>query len=136
MSYHKIENLYRNPDALTLPEKECYAMEKVDGCLDGESLVMLPNGEEVPIRLILERSDITQVLSYDVKTATYVAKPITNKFKSVGTGTAQWVRVHFENGNSLVCTDNHPIFSRDRQAYVNAADLLENEIIESPITED
>lgn len=31
MSYHKIENLYRNPDALTLPEKECYAMEKIDG---------------------------------------------------------------------------------------------------------
>jgi len=31
LSYYKIENLYRNPDALTLPEKECYAMEKVDG---------------------------------------------------------------------------------------------------------
>jgi len=31
MSYFKIENLYRNPDALTLPEGECYAMEKVDG---------------------------------------------------------------------------------------------------------
>ena len=24
-------NLYRNPDALTLPEGECYAMEKIDG---------------------------------------------------------------------------------------------------------
>lgn len=31
MSYFKIENLYRNPDALTLPEGECYAMEKLDG---------------------------------------------------------------------------------------------------------
>jgi hypothetical protein len=31
LSYFKIENLYRNPDALTLPEKECYAMEKIDG---------------------------------------------------------------------------------------------------------
>ena len=31
MSYFKIPNLYRNPDALTLPEGECYAMEKIDG---------------------------------------------------------------------------------------------------------
>ena len=31
MSYFKIPNLYREPDALTLPEKECYAMEKLDG---------------------------------------------------------------------------------------------------------
>ena len=31
MSYFKIENLYRNPDALTLTEGECYAMEKLDG---------------------------------------------------------------------------------------------------------
>lgn len=26
-----MDNLYRNPDALTLPEQECYAMEKLDG---------------------------------------------------------------------------------------------------------
>lgn len=26
-----MDNLYRNPDALTLPEGECYAMEKIDG---------------------------------------------------------------------------------------------------------
>lgn len=32
MGYFKhMDNLYRNPDALTLPEGECYAMEKLDG---------------------------------------------------------------------------------------------------------
>lgn len=29
--FRHMDNLYRNPDALTLPEGECYAMEKIDG---------------------------------------------------------------------------------------------------------
>lgn len=29
--FRHMDNLYRNPDALTLPERECYAMEKLDG---------------------------------------------------------------------------------------------------------
>lgn len=29
--FRHMDNLYRNPDALTLPDKECYAIEKLDG---------------------------------------------------------------------------------------------------------
>ena len=128
-----MDNLYRNPDALTLPEGECYAMEKIDGCLDPSSMVMLPNGEERPIGEVIADHDITHVLSFDIQTKAFIPKPITKRFRSPGSGKSQWVKLHLENGRTLICTDDHPIYSRDRDQYIKAGELLNCEEIESPM---
>jgi len=64
LSYHKIENLYRNPDALTLPEKECYAMEKIDGSSakisfkDGQLHFFSVVAKYVTIKSIFDEADL------------------------------------------------------------------------------
>ena len=110
---------------------QVYCMEKIHGCFTPETLVMLPNGEERSIGEIIHDPTITHVLSYDELSSSYVPKLVTGRFRRVDPS-AKWVRLSLENGRGLVCTEDHPIFSRDRKKYIRADEIQNGEDIESP----
>lgn len=131
MGYAKIVNAYRPEAAPIFLFKEVYALEKIHGCIHPDSRVMLPNGEERTIGEVIADTAVTHVLSYDVPTGVYMEKHITGRFRREGDH--PWVRLTLASGRTLVCTADHPVFSRDRAAYVPAGELRDNEDIESPI---
>lgn len=127
---YDIENFKKFP--ATLVEGEDVAMtEKLHGCLTGDSLVMLPNGEEVSIATIVDGESVTHVLSFDVCTQTFITKPITGRMVRPNAEHKRWVKITLDNGRTLTLTEDHPVYSRDRQSYVPAGELVENEDIES-----
>jgi len=127
-----IENIQKHPDIFN-EDEDVIATEKLHGCVSPDTLIMLPNGEEVPIDEIICNNEITTVLSYDVKTSKFVPKPITNKLRRKNVENKKWVRITLENGRILKITEDHPVFSNDRKTYINASDLLPGEDITSPV---
>lgn len=43
------------------------------------------------------------------------------------------VELTMENGRTLTLTSDHPVYSRDRQAWIDAGEIKADEDIESPI---
>jgi len=129
---YDIENYKMHPDVLNVGE-EVVMTEKLHGCVAPHSLIMLPNGEEVPISEIIENDNITSVLSYDVGTSTFMPKQITAKFRRLNKEHKRWVNMTMENGRVLPLTEDHPVFSNDRNEYVEAKNIQPNEDIKSPI---
>lgn len=129
---YDIENAKKFPDVLQEGE-EVVMTEKIHGCVSPDTLVMLPNGEEVPIEDVIGDDAITHVMSYDVETKKFKPKSITAKFRRPNTENKHWVRLTLENGRVLKITEDHPVFSNERNAYVPAKDIRPNEDIKSPI---
>jgi len=129
---YDIENIKRFPDVLQEGENVSFT-EKIHGCVAPHSLVMLPNGEEVTIEEIINNDNITSVLSYDVKTSSFMSKQITAKFRRLNKEKKRWAKMTLENGRVLLITEDHPIFSNDRNEYCKVKDIQPNEDIKSPI---
>ena len=43
------------------------------------------------------------------------------------------MKLTLENGRTLVLTEDHPVYSRDRKMWIESGSIMENEDIESPI---
>jgi len=108
------------------------AVEKAHGCLHADSLVMLPNGEQVTISEIVA-GNYSHVLSYDITNNTYITRPITGRMRRPNTENKTWVKLIIENGKTLTLTEDHPVYSRDRKDWIAAGDINSGEDIESPI---
>lgn len=128
---YDIENIKKFPEVFEDGEEVSFT-EKLHGCIAPHSLIMLPNGEEVPISDIIENDNITSVLSYDVKTTSFVSKQITAKFRRPNKEKKRWVNMTMENGRVLTITEDHPVFSNDRTKYIEAKNIRPNEDIKSP----
>jgi RNA ligase (TIGR02306 family) len=126
--FERIESV---PDMFA-PGEQVVATEKLHGCLHGDSMVMLPNGEEVSMREVIE-GDYIHVLSYDLETGEYITREITGKMRRPNIECKRWVKMVLEDGRNLVLTSDHPVYSRDRKAWINASDVQEGEDIESPV---
>lgn len=129
---YDIENFKKYPEVLVKGE-EVIMTEKIHGCVSPDTLVMLPNGEEVPIEDVINNDAITHVMSYDVETEKFKTKAITAKFRRPNVENKRWVQLTFESGRVLKITEDHPVFSNERNAYVPAKDVRPNEDIKSPI---
>lgn len=129
---YDIENIQKYPNVLEQGELVVMT-EKLHGCVHPDTLIMLPNGEEVPISKVIDDDRITQVLSYDVDTEKFMVKPITGKLRRPNTERKRWVQILLENGRKLRITEDHPVFSNDRNQYIEAKNILPNEDIKSPI---
>ena len=114
------------------PGEPVVASEKLHGCLHSDSLVMLPNGEEVTISKIVS-GDYSHVLSYDTERKEYVTRKITGRMRRANLEAKKWVELTMENGRTLTLTSDHPVYSRDRQAWIDAGEIKADEDIESPI---
>ena len=129
---YDVENFKKYPNVLN--EGEHVVMtEKIHGCVSPDTLVMLPNGEEVPIEDVIDDDAITHVMSYDVETGKFKPKTVTAKFRRPNIENKRWMRLTLENGRVLKITEDHPVFSNERNAYVPAKDIRPNEDIKSPI---
>jgi RNA ligase (TIGR02306 family) len=112
--------------------EEVVVTEKLHGCLHGDSLVMLPNGEEVPIRDVVNDLSITTVLSYDIENNKYISRKITGRKDRKNIENKKWVKLSLKNGRILILTADHPVYSRDAKMWIEAGKIRENEDIESP----
>lgn len=116
-------------DILAAPE--VIVTEKSHGCFASESRVMLPNGEERPFREVVMDESVTHILSRDENTGEYSPQPITVKTVTPNGG-VRWVKVNLESGRFIICTEEHPFWSNDRNTWVAAKDLRPNEDLASP----
>lgn len=90
---------------------------KIHGCFDANTQVTLANGEETSISE-LKKGDV--VLSYDIDKNEQVEKIITEIFSDELE--KDWVRLDFDNGAYLECTEDHKIYTTNR-GWVEAVAL-------------
>lgn len=128
---YDVENIKKHPDIFQEGEEVCIT-EKLHGCVAPNTLIMLPNGEEVTISEIIDNG-IDLVLSYDVITDEFKPKKITGKFRRTNEENKKWMELTLENGRTLTITEDHPIWSNDRHAYIKVKNIIQGEDIKSPI---
>lgn len=129
---YDFESIQTVPDLFEDGE-EVVATEKLHGCLHADSLVMLPNGEERPISEIIADASITHVLSFDDTNGTFIERAITGRRVRADPGKT-WVKLGLASGRFLTLTSDHPVFSRDRKQWIEAANIRAGEDIESPVS--
>jgi hypothetical protein len=123
MGYRHIENLYKNK--MILMFKECYAMEKIHGCLKKGTLIKLSAGEERPIEKI-KAGDC--VVSFEEKTKNFVKAEVAKVIIQEKTISLPWLELLLENGRTLVCTEDHKLLTS--RGWVEAKDLtLSDDIV-------
>lgn len=128
---YDVENYQRYPHVIRNGEP-VIVTEKIHGCLHCDSLVMLPNGEEVPIGCVVADDTITHVLSFHEDRGEFITRRITNKLCRPNAENKRWVRLRMENGRQLVLTSDHPVYSRSR-GWIDAGEIQPGEDIESPV---
>ena len=100
-------------------------------CLAGDTIVTVQhsNGDIEDMRLqeVVESGEDLRILSRDVKSGRDQFKKIIARAK---TGTNRKVmRITDEYGNSVVCTPEHKIYTKNR-GYVEAKDLLSTDVLQ------
>lgn len=123
--YESVPDIFSKTDTVV-------ATEKLHGCLHSDALVMLPNGEEVTISEIVS-GHYSHVMSYDTERKEYVTRKITGRMRRPNLEAKKWVKLTMENGRTLTLTSDHPVYSRDRQVWIDAGKIKADEDIESPI---
>ncbi|RWZ87241.1 MAG: hypothetical protein EO766_11995 [Hydrotalea sp. AMD] len=126
-----IENYKKYPTLINHGEEVIFT-EKIHGCVSPDTNIMLPNGEEIEIEEIISNQNYTHVLSFDIASHQYQSKLITGRSRRENIEKKRWVKLTMENGRTIKITEDHPIFSKDRQEYVEAKDITNGEDIESP----
>jgi len=129
---YDIENFKRFPHILEEGEEVVFT-EKLHGCLHEASMVRLVDGSERSIAEVVADKTIQSVLSYNEQSKEYIERPITGRMRRLNSEDKKWVKLTLENGSTLTLTEDHPVYSRDRQMWVEAGKLLPDEDIESPI---
>lgn len=129
---YDIEN-YKNFTNVIEEGEEVIFTEKIHGCIHPDTKIMLPNGEEVSISNIIEDDRYTQVWSYDVESKQFMSKQITGRMRRPNTENKRWIKMILENGRQLRITEDHPVFSEDRDMYIEAKHIIPGENIKSPL---
>ena len=98
-------------------------MDKRDGCLDGDTVLLTPDGE-MTIREIVETKYRGLVLGE--QNGQITATPVLGH-QALNDPEKQWFEMVLENGVVLRLTGNHRVFSVTRQAYVRVDELMPDE---------
>ena len=93
----------------------------VDECMPGNILIDVPAGKKELKDLRVD--DI--ITSYNRNTEEVESKRVTHIFKSKA---HDIVKVKLSNGEEIVCTGNHPIFTQDRQ-WIDAERLVHDDYV-------
>jgi len=107
----------------TLPHPHsCTISQKLDGisCFDGDTPVHLANGETIPIQQIVDEGLRPQVLTWTPQEGV-VTRQVTNAFDNGERD--NWVRLTFEDGTSVVVTEDHEFYAKNC-GLTPAKDLL------------
>lgn len=121
--YTNIENIRNFPDIFNEGE-EVVASEKTHGCLEKSTKILLSDGTEKNIENMQE-GDL--IISYDVDRKTYV-EDVVQKIIMRKPEDSKWIELSFDNGRSIICTENHLFFTENR-GWVEAINLSEKDTI-------
>jgi len=106
--------------------KECFALEKIHGCLKKGSKVKLSNGRDVNIEDI-RKGDI--VVSYDEENKKFVDKKVLNVLIQESDIRLPWMEISLQNNKGVICTEDHPFLTK--RGWVEAMSLtISDEIVE------
>ena len=89
-----------------IPTLEFKGTVKLHGCVSGETLITLANGESIPIKDI--KKD-TSIISYNVDSQKYEFDIVDDVL--IQDLDKKWVRLCFTDGRYLECTECHPSYS-------------------------
>jgi len=130
MGYRKIKNLYQDQTVLLF--KECYALEKIHGCLVNNTPIRMADGSKRAISKLVNSNAIGEyVLGY--RDGQIVKSKILNVFNNGSS--AMWLNIKGtrnavgRGGNlfSIRCTPNHKFWTGE--SYIPAFKLATNDSI-------
>jgi hypothetical protein len=103
-----------------------YATEKLDGCLDGKTIVETENGN-MSIRDICESKYKGGVKSFNTETGNIEFQKVKNTFINKPT-IHQWFKIKLENGIEIKLTGNHRVWIPDLFCWRRVDELRGDEI--------
>jgi tRNA-binding EMAP/Myf-like protein len=101
-------------------------------CISGDAEIMTNLGllpmSEVYHMINYDKLDI-DALSYNHNTQTFEFKPITQAVCNFTVDTDNWIEITLECGKILKCTDNHRIYSKLVDMYVESGELKIDDLV-------
>lgn len=105
------------------PSMSFRAKMKIHGCVDSHTLITMKGGVTRPISS-LKKGD--EIISYNEKLGfceiDTVTDVISNELDK------NWIKLTFSNGRELKCTEDHPVYTKNR-GYVPAKLLLSTDLL-------
>jgi hypothetical protein len=123
-----LAHTYGPKTVLTYP---VYSQPKLDGCLDGDTVVSTDIGD-LTIGDIVNNGVECMVKTYNEKTRKKEYKEIVNRFKNgvdINETSTQWYELELTNGKTLKVTGNHKIYLPRLQCWRRVDELQENDIL-------
>ncbi len=120
MGYMHIDNLYK--DQTILMFRECYALEKIHGCLHADTIIETVDGKKT-IKDICIGKYTGKIKSFDVNNNKYIWKQITNHW--IGDETEDWYRIETQYSGDIIATGNHMFWLPQLKCW-RRADLLKS----------
>lgn len=99
----------------------------VDECFTGDTLVITKYRGRIPISELENVWHEEEALSYDMIKGVFIFQKILNFWKRP-INNRKIIKLKFEDGNKITCTDNHPFLNKNNE-YIRANLLLDEEII-------
>lgn len=124
MAYAHIDNLYKDQTILLF--RECFALEKIHGCVKKGTLILMADGSKLPIEDIKPKD---KVLSYDTKKRKFVPTMVEALVIQERDLRLGWMEVTIQDGRSIVCTTDHPFLTRNRGWVVASELTVEDDIL-------
>ena len=104
---------------------QCF--EKRDGCLDENTLIETEDGIKT-IKEICETNYHGLIMGYDENSGCFIQTQIEG-LSIKESSNSIWYEIELENGVKLKLTDNHRVWSKLHQCYIQASDLTIGEDI-------
>jgi len=125
--YSSIENSYREKEIESIyiagfadKDIEWVVTEKVDGCFEKNQKVLTKNG----YKKISKINENDFVLSFNHRNGKLEYKKVKKSINRKSN--KRWIKLIFDNGKEIICTEDHKIFTKNR-GYVEAKYLNEND---------
>lgn len=117
--FHKFFN-YGETNAYNIDLSKSYVMEKVDGCLDKNTIITTEDGEKT-IEWICKNKYKGKILSYDVEEKKEVWDCIVDY--SIQENNNDWYEIELENGKTIKLTGNHRVWLPKLNCYRKVEEL-------------
>lgn len=117
------ENAETQVDCVDLSQPHVI-MEKLDGCLTGDTKVTTPYGQ-MTMAEICASDQHTPVLAYDHELDREVWAEVMGT--SVKESADNWYQITLDDGQTLNLTDNHKVWCVNKNQYLTVADLDEGD---------
>lgn len=107
-----------------------YASRKLDGCVSGDTLITMENGERIPIKEIVESKIEGKVQTYNPETGKIEFNKILNHMKNmddINESKHQWYEIELDDGRKIRLTGNHKVFIPGLGCYRRVDELTGDE---------